>query len=359
MKDVLPHRMICGVAPNYLPNLAKKMEAKGIAAQSLIGMSKCTLNSKLTRCEPSIPPRQPLSKARSKIRKKRSPSRTPPEQSHPRRCNDHRFSLLTTSAMFNAAEVRDAERLRRAINGDDLFAGEIQLTETLSVPQLHALHKAIYPSNHGVMSPYSGFMPADSRFHVCILGGPVRGTQTLVKKLAAEFVKQESDSPAGICRSAGKWRVFTEGMPGVQETFVRACTGGPPITNLLHSGAASNFPGSEDFAELDDAEQRMTFMALIGDIYICIGGDDHAAEVASLAYGRKLAAPCGIIPVMSTFGATGGGYGFPVGALQQPVWITDPEWRALKTVRMPQHTAQAIKNIVQRIEKNGIPYTED
>merc|ERR1712113_1136188 len=129
------------------------------------------------------------------------------------------------------------------------------------------------------------------------------------------------------------------GMPGVQETFAR--TLGLDFTTLIHllpENHSSDFHVGIDMAAGKDLPERMDIFANIGHIYLTVAGGPGVAKEARQAFDRGAA----VLPMLSTPGASSGEFGFPPGALIQPMWVSDDSWSLLREVDKPEETAMAV-----------------
>merc|ERR1719440_1602591 len=143
------------------------------------------------------------------------------------------------------------------------------------------------------MGEVNAVIPPGTR--VCILGGRAfqePDSEDLVKALADEF----------SARLANQVVVLTGGMPGVQETFAKGCTAGPPVVNLMPEGEESNYGVGVDFPRFKDLKERISYFGQIGDIYISVEGGPGVAKEARAASERGAA----VVPLISTGGASGG-----------------------------------------------------
>ncbi|CAK9005027.1 unnamed protein product [Durusdinium trenchii] len=176
----------------------------------------------------------------------------------------------------------------------------------------------------------------DRCLRLCVLGGTsIQRSET--EQLAGAIAKalaQLEEPPV----------VFTEGMPGVQQAFMRQSEG-LQMVHLVPIGQACSWPGRELLAGKDVKERKAIF-SLVGDIYLVLEGGPNVAAQVKPAFRRGAQ----IIPVMRTGGASSGLFQFPQAALQKPSFAEHAQWALLKDSEASIHsTALAVKALVAQL----------
>ncbi|CAE8637316.1 unnamed protein product [Polarella glacialis] len=159
---------------------------------------------------------------------------------------------------------------------------------------------------------------------ICVLGGTAiqgPGTEELVGAIAESLASTLGDKA---------W-FFTEGMPGVQQTFAQRCGDGSRLCNLLPLSQASSYGRGRDFNAGKDIAARKRVFSLLGDVYLVVEGGPGVAGQAQEAFARGAR----IVPVMLTGGASSGMFHFPPAALKRPSFATKALWELLRNREAP------------------------
>lgn len=171
---------------------------------------------------------------------------------------------------------------------------------------------------------------------ICILGGT--SIQRHETELLAAAIAEN------LATISGSISVFTEGMPGVQQAFLRGSEG-LQLNHLVPEGHACSWPGRELVAGKDIKERKAIF-SMLGDVYIVLeGGPNEAAQVKE-AFRRGAQ----IIPVVRSGGAASGLFNFPKEALAKPPFASQEQWQLLRDEAAPvPSTAEAVVSIVEEV----------
>mmetsp|Transcript_67210 Transcript_67210/g.174194 ORF Transcript_67210/g.174194 Transcript_67210/m.174194 type:complete len:699 (+) Transcript_67210:1-2097(+) len=191
---------------------------------------------------------------------------------------------------------------------------------------------------------------------ICISGGNRFGgadTKALVE-IMADKLKDSMSSRAFF---------VTEGRPGVQQAFAERFDTGTNVLNLVCQGQKSGYSkGTDREVGITTSRQMQKVFGLIGDIYITVEGgrkvgsnqprgaplDDGVVRVAKLAQKRGAV----VVPLGRTGWASGGLFGFPKDALQQPRFSTREQWSLLSSYDAPlEKSAEAVVDIVKACAK--------
>lgn len=175
---------------------------------------------------------------------------------------------------------------------------------------------------------------------IVIVGGQEfrsKDSEAIVQEIAKKITGAFRDIPATF---------VIGGLQGVQATFAN-CLGDAMkqdrLVNLLSVSCTSAIDVGEDHTVGFTLQERMQVTGMVGDIYLTVEGGPGVASEATAALNRGAA----VVPVMRTGGASAGGFGFPVAALEQPAAATKEQWALLQQTDADiSHSASAVASIL-------------
>lgn len=153
---------------------------------------------------------------------------------------------------------------------------------------------------------------------VCVLG-----STTLLGGKCEQIVRGMAEELSNVY--GGTIHFVTSGLTGVQQVFAESCGSKSKLWNLVPKGQRSAFEVGETLEAGTSADERRETSAYLSDMYIVFeGGPEEALEVRT-AHARGAR----IVPIIRTGGASAGGFGFPLSALERPAGITEETWAHL------------------------------
>lgn len=153
---------------------------------------------------------------------------------------------------------------------------------------------------------------------VCVLG-----STTLLGGKCEQIVRGMAEELSNVY--GGTIHFVTSGLTGVQQVFAESCGSKSKLWNLVTTGQRCAFEVGETLEAGTSADERRETSAYLSDMYIVFeGGPEEALEVRT-AHARGAR----IVPIIRTGGASAGGFGFPLSALERPAGITEETWAHL------------------------------